>query len=566
MNKNFWINKIKEKEIFDSAFIYALAYRINQDSFCNFIELDFYRQNKENLREEIEYILDFPEEFQTETCFSFYLPKDNMFFRRMIHTPFKDLVIKFMFVKIFVDFLDFTIIPNCFSYRKSQSQQKNLSKNKKNKEYLYKHFFDGVVDFETWQLEQVENFSCLLKTDISSFYDSISHKYLITAICEELNITEENQFMRLFSKTLKYKVCYYSITDGSVNDTYNSSGIPIGNEAEGFLANIFLKKADEALLESKVTFGRYVDDYRIFSNSKKDALKASMILQESLLKIGINLNSSKTKLIEAKEEIISVINQTKPSVEEYIEEIELKPIVDKTNLRNEVKNHEHSGEKILDDDKIELHMPFNQLEEINTLHKVKIFCKQLNSLKPGSQVNLEDLDKYLTWLEKLSLDFPRASKFYAWLFVKFIVHFEEYSIQLLALRKLFNILESENTHNYLKTRIIHHLVKPRRGSLTYIQRSTIHSQLNAKFLEILEGLILSECIALQLNCIYAYFLLVKDSQKVKSFVSHNLRRPIVEPIKYALYQISYLEQDEAADVPSFEELLNEEEDIIRDDF
>jgi hypothetical protein len=117
MNKNFLVEQIKKREVFEKAYLYAIAYRINQDSYCNFIEIDYYRQNKEKLFESIQSAFNDPQLYEAETAFSFYLPKSDMFFRRMIHTPFKDLVIKFIFVTVLAEFLDFTFIKNCFSYR-----------------------------------------------------------------------------------------------------------------------------------------------------------------------------------------------------------------------------------------------------------------------------------------------------------------------------------------------------------------------------------------------------------------------------------------------------------------
>ena len=137
----------------------------------------------------------------------------------------------------------------------------------------------------------------MLKTDISSFYDSICHEYLLSALSKQIHLEKDSIFITLFSKTLKFKICYYSIVDGRLNEAYNSQGIPIGNQAEGFIANIFLKEADEALFNLNINFGRYVDDYRVFTKSKNEAIKASIILQEHLLKIGINLNAAKTKIV-----------------------------------------------------------------------------------------------------------------------------------------------------------------------------------------------------------------------------------------------------------------------------
>lgn len=258
-----------------------------------------------------------------------------MFFRRMIYTPFKDLVIKFIFVCVLAELLDFTFVNNCFSYR----LDRNIEKHQKSKRYLYKRYSKGFKEFIDWQLAQVENSTCLLKTDISSFYDSISHEYLLSAISQKLNITNESHFMILFSRTLKFKTCYYSIVDGKLCETYNSQGIPIGNSAEGFIANIFLNEVDEALFNLGINFGRYVDDFRVFTNNKSDSLKVLIILQEFLLKIGLNLNTSKTKIIEAQEQIIKFIKHSNksgiygmPCQEESYNESKQEKKLDKTQI------------------------------------------------------------------------------------------------------------------------------------------------------------------------------------------------------------------------------------------
>jgi hypothetical protein len=65
-----------------------------------------------------------------------------MLFRRMIYTPFKDLVIKFIFVTVLAEFLDFTFIKNCFSYR----LKRHPDKDKKSKEFLYQNYYNDVID------------------------------------------------------------------------------------------------------------------------------------------------------------------------------------------------------------------------------------------------------------------------------------------------------------------------------------------------------------------------------------------------------------------------------------
>ena len=104
MNKDFWIEQLKKREVFERAYVYAIYYQIKEDAYCNFIEITYYRQNKEKLFKEIELSLENPSLYEPETAFSFYLPKSDMFFRRMIYTPFKDLVIKFILVSVLVNY------------------------------------------------------------------------------------------------------------------------------------------------------------------------------------------------------------------------------------------------------------------------------------------------------------------------------------------------------------------------------------------------------------------------------------------------------------------------------
>lgn len=562
MSKDFWIGQIKKREVFEKAYVYAIFYRIKHDSYCNFIEIDYYRQNKEKLFKEIELAFEKPNLYESETAFSFYLPKSDMFFRRMIYTPFKDLVIKFIFVSVLAELLDFTFVQTCFSYRLDQHSEKD----KKSKGYLYKYYYDGFQEFIKWQLAQVEKSTCMLKTDISSFYDSISHEYLLSAISKQINLGKDTHFMILFAKTLKFKICYYSIVDGKLSETYNSQGIPIGNEAEGFIANIFLNEADEALFNLNINFGRYVDDFRIFTNSKTEAVKASIILQEFLLKIGVNLNASKTKIIEAQEKIIEFIEESKkssisamPFEEEYAENNHDNKL-DKTALIKEIDSEKLT---IVQEDYYSYYQKILvNIEDVNSENKAKEFCKSLNDIPLGTNLEINLFNKHIDWLHQLSKKYPKHCKYYSWLFVKFVSLDYSNDIQMISLKYLFAVFDDEFVNTFIKTRILHHLVKSRKGALTYIERISTRKKLRERMIKHITKLMKINCIALQLNCIYAYYLLFQDHQahrKLQDFVSKNLKRPIPEPIQQAVYQIGTLYSKGSSGLPSFEEILEESE-------
>ncbi|MEG4531362.1 RNA-directed DNA polymerase [Microcoleus sp. D2_18a_D3] len=562
MNQDFWIEQLKKREVFEKAYVYAIYYQIKEDAYCNFIEIAYYRQNKEKLFKEIESSLENPSLYEPETAFSFYLPKSDMFFRRMIYTPFKDLVIKFIFVSVLAELLDFTFVHNCFSHR----LDRNI-KNKRSKRYLYMPHYAGFQEFIDWQFAQVENSTCLLKTDISSFYDSISHEYLLSAISQKLNITNESHFMILFSRTLKFKTCYYSMVDGKLCETYNSQGIPIGNSAEGFIANIFLNEVDEALFNLGINFGRYVDDFRVFTNNKSDSLKVLIILQEFLLKIGLNLNTSKTKIIEAQEQIIKFIKHSnksgiygRPCQEESSNESQPEKKLDKTQIIKEIDSKQASEqyEKLYF---LKYPKKVIKINDIDDEDKAKKICVFLNGIKLGAKLENQAFSQQMESLYILSKKYPKHWSYYSWLWVKFISQNYSNDIQNISLKYLFKVFDDELVNVFIKTRIIHHLVNSRKGGLPYIERIGMNQKLRNRIIEHITKLMKINCIALQLNCIYAYYLMFRDRdhRHLQDFVSHNLKRPIPKPIQQAVYQIGTLYENHSPGLASFEEILEESE-------
>lgn len=133
---------------------------------------------------------------------------------------------------------------------------------------------------------------------------------------------------------------------------------------------------------------------------------------------------------------------------------------------------------------------------------------------------------------------------------------------MISLKYLFAVFDDELVNTFIKTRIVHHLVKPRKGALTYIERISVREKLRKRIIEHITKLMRISCIALQLNCIYAYYLLFKDHQDhrhLQDFVSKNLKRPIPEPIQHAVYQIGTLYFKGSPRLISFEEILEESE-------
>lgn len=133
MEEKALFNKLKNKSLFEKAFVYAIYDRINNDDFCNFFEINFYRNRKSELYQEITDILDDFTCFQHSVCFAYYRPKDNLRFRRCVYIPFKELVIRYMILVIIVELTEHTLSKQCFSYRVASKKysDKNLFEHKK---------------------------------------------------------------------------------------------------------------------------------------------------------------------------------------------------------------------------------------------------------------------------------------------------------------------------------------------------------------------------------------------------------------------------------------------------
>lgn len=98
-----------------------------------------------------------------------------------------------------------------------------------------------------------------------------------------------------------------NILDNLIREMQNgqTNGIPQGSALFDFIAEIILTYADKKLSDKLSSKGitdyyiiRYRDDYRIFSNNKREIETISFTLQEILHDINLQLNANKTFLTE----------------------------------------------------------------------------------------------------------------------------------------------------------------------------------------------------------------------------------------------------------------------------
>lgn len=124
------------------------------------------------------------------------------------------------------------------------------------------------------------------QTDISSFYEHVSHHYI------ENFINDLGGDSKQVSKQIN--ALLGKISAG------RSFGLPVGGQGARVLAELFLNQVDSALTAAGIKWNRYVDDYVLIAADTADAYRALGVLAQCLMDYGLSLNKSKTFFLSSK--------------------------------------------------------------------------------------------------------------------------------------------------------------------------------------------------------------------------------------------------------------------------
>ena len=523
------LNEIRSRNNLNRAFEYALYDRIQKDYFADFFELEYVRGHKSQILDELEEELANPTEYHQRPAYAFFPPKTDLCLRRMVYLNFKDLVIRYAFAIVFAQVLDDSLAPTCFANRRATGEQAEQS-------LLANFAEESWPAFCSWQCEQAQSNTVLLRTDITSFYDSISHSSLVRIFADELSVPVNSPVMKLFQKVLAVPVLAYSNQTGAVLDPVEmQQGLPIGNNTEGFFANIYLQAVDASMsLLPDVQFGRYVDDIRIFGEDRNTVLEALRVLQELLLAKGLNLNSAKTQLAEGRAEIEKLRSQDTdvyhyfPEIDEQWWDRKIDP-----EAASEIANNIDRPFEQFDRD-------FGPDDELADNTDAKEFCKFLSKQSRDGGADLSERSPWqVQRLETVLRKWDGSSRHAAWLLVQSAFYRGiDYRARVAARSMLLDILADRDINSYAKCRILHHLAKPRaRGDRPF----RFLDRLSKKELSHLYGILpdlLSVCaFELVIAALYTYKVLGSSEQELRDLINHHVPSPNAEPYKNVLYYV-----------------------------
>lgn len=136
------------------------------------------------------------------------------------------------------------------------------------------------------QASEAPEHAVIVQTDISSFYEHVSHHYienLISGLGGDSQAVSK-QVNALLSKLFAGR----------------SFGLPVGGQGARVLAELLLNQVDTALGAKGVWANRYVDDYVLVAANTAEAYRALGVLAQCLMDYGLSLNKSKTVFLSAK--------------------------------------------------------------------------------------------------------------------------------------------------------------------------------------------------------------------------------------------------------------------------
>ena len=170
--------------------------------------------------------------------------------------------------------------------------------NRSSRTYSYRYKSEGDTLFDrasSWRAfreativasDSPSTKSVIVQTDISSFYEHVYHHRLENFVSDLLptNSNISKQIDRILSQLAVGR----------------SFGLPVGGQGARILAEILLGSIDRTLDANSISWYRFVDDFVLIAEDRRDAYGILGVLANALSDLGLSLNRSKTSILTTK--------------------------------------------------------------------------------------------------------------------------------------------------------------------------------------------------------------------------------------------------------------------------
>jgi len=273
-----------------------------------------------NLEERLDYLVEEVQalRYRPHHLIDVDVPKSGLSVRPGNVLPIDESVVLHAIVYVLAPALDKHLSRNVYSYRLHPQWQKKAKERKsifRDGEpvfpFLKKRTIHRLDPFESWYeawprfvreaaaAQTSEGYTHLTKTDITSYFENIDLDMLEDQIRRLLKRDGESKVLHVLFRILR------GWTRTTSAGTVIARGLPQGNNASSFLANLYLIPLDRTLdafcQKNDAGWLRYVDDVKIFSKTEQVARETVFTINRALRSLHLNLQGSKTEILSGPE-------------------------------------------------------------------------------------------------------------------------------------------------------------------------------------------------------------------------------------------------------------------------
>jgi RNA-directed DNA polymerase len=140
-----------------------------------------------------------------------------------------------------------------------------------------------------------KGYTWVVDADIASFFDTVDHEKLLSAINEEI---ADGSVLRLIRYILKAGVQLPQVSESEPTELGTGYPLGEGGPLSPLLANVYLHAFDKAITQLGYGLVRYADDFVIFTKSEGEAEAALAACQQILEgQLGLVLHPEKTRVV-----------------------------------------------------------------------------------------------------------------------------------------------------------------------------------------------------------------------------------------------------------------------------
>lgn len=477
----------------------AVEFTLNDsksDVFYNPIQIAHCMVNKDAYIKKVQKILIDPTCYCPKPAIRALKKKNEFSVRNFVILDIEDAIIRTAIAIVLANELEDRLIDNCFSSRRGDQVKENRS--------LVENFADhGWQDFCEWQEDNVKKKDLLLKTDISSFFDSISHELLIHAFINQLELSLDDPTIVLLKNALRVSHVF-SNEDSPIEVKH---GITIGTSANHIFANLFLNPVDHFMKSLPgIEYGRYVDDIRIFANDKRYIAHALNQLQMRLFEIGLNLNGAKTQYAGSKTLIKRLLAENLLTYFQEEGNYKLPTASKIVKIEKDLINYHRSKEKDID-------KPFtDHCRDIDSWRGVKLsgHHKKTTEYLHTVQYTIEQDNTKITKnvvdkLFRILCECPANEKFACWLIVRIVIDFRfDKESRVKILDRVLGLIAKEKITSYTSMRFLLFLSRQYTHRFDYsVVNECLGSSLQNKFIDALNVRFSSSSLLSNIVALYA---------------------------------------------------------------